>query len=232
MYPSSVAWSPDGRYIATASTFSRSVHIWDVPQRKIVDKWRIPFGTSPWFHELAFSPDGKYLAACDGTGVLRIYRTGSWTTVHVFSELHVQGGCDHPVFRSDSQRIAAGLGTLTVISVPDWRIIKHLNLGIGWGAGIYSRPWRTCRTLTRCSWGEGSTSRLHFSGKNREAGTDAYGSLNRRIKHLAKPFESIVRLEFVAGLKCYRPDHQPGWPLLGHWSEDGCGDSIVGYSHY
>jgi WD40 repeat protein len=137
LYSSSVAWSPDGQYIATASNNdSQEIHIWDVSQRKIVRKWRIPFGTSPWFHELAFSPDGKYLAACDGTGVLRVYQTGSWALAHVFSELHELGGCDHPVFSGDSKRIAmVSPRFLLVVSVPDWRVVKHLELDRGWGRG-------------------------------------------------------------------------------------------------
>jgi WD40 repeat protein len=196
MYPSSVAWSPDGRYIATGSNAAKNIHIWDVKQRKIIKALRIPW-PAPWFHELAFSPDGQYLAACDGTGVLRIYRTGSWTAVHAFSELHSHGGCDHPVFSSDSQRIATGLGYLTVISVPDWHIIKRVLLVSGWGRGnLYNALAYVPNTHTVIVGG-GSTSRSHFSRKNREAGTDAYGSLNLGIKHLAKPFECIVRMAFA-----------------------------------
>lgn len=134
-HPTSVTWSPDGRYIATASTLARSIHIWDMGQRKIVKELPIPYPAA-YFHELSFSPDGRYLAACDGTGVLRIYRTRSWTMAHIFSELHGHGGCDHPVFSSDSQQIAAvATRFLEIFSVPDWRTIKSLRLDSSWGRG-------------------------------------------------------------------------------------------------
>lgn len=33
-HPTSIAWSPDGRYIATGSTDSREIHIWEVSRRR------------------------------------------------------------------------------------------------------------------------------------------------------------------------------------------------------
>src|SRR5438128_1660155 len=34
--PTSIVWSPDGRFIASSGTHTRSIHIWDVSQEKLV----------------------------------------------------------------------------------------------------------------------------------------------------------------------------------------------------
>lgn len=127
----SVAWSPNGRYIATGSAYSREIHVWDVRRRRIISKLQIPYPPE-FFHELAWSPNGKYLAACDGTGVLRIYNTETWKLAHIFTELGQLAGCNHPAFSSDSTRVAV-IGTrLVVYSLPDWRMLESVSLREGW----------------------------------------------------------------------------------------------------
>jgi DNA-binding beta-propeller fold protein YncE len=134
-YPTSVAWSPDARYIVTGSTYAQTVDIWDVEQRKLVKELLIP-SLGAYSHEISFSPDGRYLAACDATGMLHIYYAGTWLVAHEFKELHKHGGCDHPVFSSDSKRIAMlAVRFLEVFSVPEWHHLKHLELDNGSGKG-------------------------------------------------------------------------------------------------
>jgi len=130
----SVAWSPDGDYIATGSAYSREIHVWNVRSRTIVRKLSIPY-PPPAFHQLAWSPDGLFLAACDGTNVLRIYDTRTWEPAHVFRELHDLGACDHPAFSSDSKRIAVIGVRLVEYSVPDWSMLGSASLREGWAKG-------------------------------------------------------------------------------------------------
>lgn len=90
--PTSVAWSPNGRYIATGSTADRRIDIWDVAQQKIV-RVLLQKYPSAFFHEITWSPNGRYLAFCDAPGVLRLYRTSDWGEAHVFSGPPGNAGC-------------------------------------------------------------------------------------------------------------------------------------------
>jgi WD40 repeat protein len=58
----SLAFSPDGRTLASASR-AETMELWDVASKKSL----ATLETKPWIEELAFSPDGKILAAgCNG----------------------------------------------------------------------------------------------------------------------------------------------------------------------
>lgn len=134
-YPTSVTWSPNGRYIATGSTSDVRIDIWDVSQRKIIKVLLRKFPPAS-FHDLSWSPNGQYLAFCDVPGVLRLYWTSDWSQAHVFGGPPEHTGCTQSAFSTDSSRVAL-LGThfLGVYSVPDWRTVTSLNLSLGWGRG-------------------------------------------------------------------------------------------------
>jgi len=59
----SLAWSPDGRYLAASGTLTNKIHIWSVAETRTVQvlDGGIP---GPFFDTLAYSPDGQYLAGC------------------------------------------------------------------------------------------------------------------------------------------------------------------------
>jgi hypothetical protein len=132
--PTSVAWSPDGRYIATGSTMDRRIDIWNVTQRKIV-KVLLQRYPSASFHEITWSPNGRYLAFCDAPGVLRLCRASDWTEAHVFSPAG-NAGCSHSTFSSDSSQVAL-LGThfLGIYSLEGWHTLQSLRLDVGWARG-------------------------------------------------------------------------------------------------
>ncbi|MBB5869053.1 WD40 repeat protein [Allocatelliglobosispora scoriae] len=70
-------WSPDGRRIATASTFETSITIWDVAGltkvTSLLDQQDFAFESGPAQPRLAWSPDSTRVAAGDGAGNIRVW---------------------------------------------------------------------------------------------------------------------------------------------------------------
>ena len=136
-YPTSVAWSADGRYLAVGSTLDSRIDIWDVSQRKIVETLHRKFPPAS-FHDIAWSPNSQYLSFCDAPGVLRVYSTRSWTEIHVLSGPPGDKGCSQSAFSGDSRQLALLTPyLLEVVSIADWQTIKSVNLNIGWGRGNF-----------------------------------------------------------------------------------------------
>jgi eukaryotic-like serine/threonine-protein kinase len=75
-----LAVSPNGQWIVSGTNFGSGVWVWSSESgRRIVDLW--PDALSG---DVSFSPDGKFVAACDGIG-LRIFEVPSWKCVHTIS---------------------------------------------------------------------------------------------------------------------------------------------------
>ncbi|MEZ8221870.1 WD domain-containing protein, G-beta repeat-containing protein, partial [Candidatus Fervidibacteria bacterium JGI MDM2 JNZ-1-D12] len=75
-------FSPDGRWIATYEK-NGAVKLWKMPESKVV---RTLKGERGKVLLLAFSPDGKFLAAAShDLGVVKVWRTGSGDLVRSLS---------------------------------------------------------------------------------------------------------------------------------------------------
>jgi WD40 repeat protein len=131
-YVTSVAWSSDGRYIATSSTQSPLLHVWDVRHQSIVKELKHGV-TDTYTHVLAWSPDGRYLAACNG-GILHVYRVADWSGAHRFVGSE-SSGCIAVEFSSDSIELAILGSRLRVFSTADWHFLRESDLRNGWGRG-------------------------------------------------------------------------------------------------
>lgn len=57
-----------------------SINLWDVAQRRVVQSLT---GHTTVVHDLAFSPDGRHLAACAEDGTVRVWEVASGRSVHV-----------------------------------------------------------------------------------------------------------------------------------------------------
>jgi len=130
----SVAWSPDGRYIATASTQRNLIHIWDAQQRQLIHEITLA-ASQTFFHGLSWSPDGRYLTSCGGESSLRIYDSRNWTLARQIGGFR-EGICaQNAVFSSDGSQLAVLGSKLRFYDTQDWHLVKTLDLGNTWGRG-------------------------------------------------------------------------------------------------
>jgi WD40 repeat protein len=132
IYATSVAWSPDGRYIATSSTESNLVHVWDVERGTVAKEFDLG-AAGAHFHDISWSPDGRYLAVC-GPAHLHVHRSSNWSEAFNVG-VEDAAGCKRAAFSDDSQQMAVLGSNLRVFSVGDWRLSKSLDMQQNWAKG-------------------------------------------------------------------------------------------------
>ncbi len=70
---SSVAFSPDGRYLASGS-HDNTIKVWQVASGKLL---RTLKGHSDYVRSVAFSPDGRYLASASHDNTIKVWQVAS-----------------------------------------------------------------------------------------------------------------------------------------------------------
>lgn len=122
----SIAWSPDGRYIVAASTQGNQIHVWDVPRRKFILGFERT-SSAAGFHELSWGRSGD-LAICDGNfGAVKLYKARDWSQPRVLGS-DGDRACSTSAFSSDGRELAVLGGLLRIYSVRDGRLLKVIDL--------------------------------------------------------------------------------------------------------
>lgn len=125
----SLAFSPDGRLLATAAA-DRTVRLWDVSTRRRV---AVLTGHRKAVASVAFSPDGRYVAAGGADGTVRLWNISTHRRGPVLSGN--QGAVTAVAFSPDGKLLAVGGSDVTIaLWAPDTD--KRLARLTGHGKGV------------------------------------------------------------------------------------------------
>ncbi len=112
----SVAFSPDGRYVASGSG-KGEVKLWDLDRKRNI--WTKKHGNS--VGALAFSPDGKVLASGGSEGTVKFWNMASGTDARILQTATVEKSIRALVFAPDATFLYAGLTRNKIVF---WNLTK------------------------------------------------------------------------------------------------------------
>lgn len=122
--PTSVALSPNGKYVADVGMYDPIVHVWDIRTKTLVRT--LPGGANVDRKSIAWSPDGRYLAVCGRTlhEFVTIWNAATWTpVVQLDPGVKGTGNCLSPVFSANGYLFAYGdeQGDVFMYSTSTWK---------------------------------------------------------------------------------------------------------------
>ena len=113
----SIAYSPDGAYIASASV-DKTIMIWEIETGRLL---RTLVGHTDDVNSVCYSPDGKYLASSSADKTIKLWevKTGECVKTLVGHTSFVESVCYSP----DGKYLASGSYDKT-IKLWEWRLVS------------------------------------------------------------------------------------------------------------
>ena len=230
VFVTSVAWSPDGKYIADMGIHAPYVHIWDVGAKKLVHTIAINGQPSADNHSLSWSPDGKYLAVCSNSKgeFVSIWNAHSWQAETNLAAPYHGGMCISPVFSSDGRYLAVAndqLGDAFVYSAENWHLIGQTNFSqdiqairlhksvIGFnGEQIAFQPDSDLLAIAVMGFFDDENTLASFMKQDiRNSSRVIFYDLTQSPPDLARPLPGQIVEVFAPGQRVYNPSY-PGSP--------------------
>lgn len=136
-----LAWSPDGKYMATAHRTPDVINIWEVATGKRT--WRLAGHTkatggffterSTFLHAISWSPNGRWLASAADNVTIKVWDSVTGKEASSFDlEEEMNGGKSLEFsWSADSKYLAASpwMGVTRVWEIPEGRLVSCLKVG-------------------------------------------------------------------------------------------------------
>ena len=138
-YITHIAWSPDGRFLASPSR-DKTIRIWDVARGECT---AVLEGHTSTVYSVAWSPDGRKMASSSEDKTVRIWDTETWEILAMLEEHKLEVGA--VAWSPDGHRLAScsGDGTICIWNVETLetqKLISHTAL-------VWSVEWSPSGSL-------------------------------------------------------------------------------------